>query len=181
MLALLVIAACARPAPPRAPSAIVRAEIEQAEAAERARRHDVARTHYQRAVAAARDPASIAFARREYAETLMTLGRGRPRRSRSSRAWSRSPPTMRRRGTISGSCATTRATMPGRSHALERARALAPRRIHAPAIALAALRWKRGDREGARAEYRALLELELPDRLRAKVKWALAELARPGH
>jgi len=62
--------------------------------------------------------------------------------------------------------------------ALEHARSLAPRDFR-PRVALAALRWKTGDRPGAVTEYRGLLELDLPERLRGKVQWALGELAKP--
>ena len=41
------------------------------------------------------------------------------------------------------------------------------------------MRWKLGDRKGAAAEYRGLLALDLPDRLRAAVNQALALLAEP--
>jgi hypothetical protein len=47
-----------------------------------------------------------------------------------------------------------------------------------PRKTLAVIRWKRGDLEGARAEYRAMLELQLPDKLRSKVEWAIAELSK---
>ena len=66
----------------------------------------------------------------------------------------------------------------GAKDALEHARALRPRDPR-PRLALAALAWSQGDRAAAAAEYRALAELELPDRLREKVEWALRELARP--
>lgn len=161
---------------PSGPSAAVRAEIEQAEAAEQARRHDVARDHYQRAVAGARDPESVAFARREYAETLITWGEypeaiaqleGAVAARPSAAAWH-----------DLGLLRNNRGDVPGALAALEQARALAPRDFR-PRVALAALRWRSGDRAGATAEYRALLELPLPDRLRTKVQWALGELAKP--
>lgn len=177
LAALVVVGACARSAAPARPSTTVHAEIEQAERHERARRHDRARAHYQRAIAAARDPGSVAFARREYAESLVTWGeyaeaiaqlevvvRARPD---DPSAWHDLGVLHHHQGD------DARAT-----RALERARDLAPRDPR-PRIALAALRWKRGDREGAAREYRALRELELPARVRAKVDWALAELARP--
>ena len=168
---------CARPAPPRAPSAIVRAEVDQAEAAERLRKHDVARTHFQRAVASAKDPPSIAFARREYAETLISWGEYPEAIAQLDRvvevvpgdaaAWHDLGILRHNQGD------DARAMI-----ALEKARDLSPQDPR-PRIALGALRWKRGDKPGATAEYRALLELDLPDRVREKVKWALGELARP--
>ena len=172
------LAACggARAPAPSGPSAQVRAEIEQAEAAEQARRHDAAREHYRRAVASARDPASIAFARREYAETLISWGEypeaiaqleGALAARPSAAAWHDLGLLRNNQGDVRGALA-----------ALEQARALAPRDAR-PRVALAALRWKTGDRAGAAAEYRALLELPLPERLRSKVQWALDELAKP--
>jgi tetratricopeptide (TPR) repeat protein len=174
--ALAAVPACAgRPAQPTAPTTEVRAEIDRAETAERARRHDEARAHYQRAVAAARDPESVAFACREFAETLVSWGEypeaiAQLERSLAARphpgAWHDLGLLRNNRGDVRGALA-----------ALEQARALAPRDIR-PRVALAALRWKTGDRAGAAAEYRALLELDLPERLRAKVQWALGELAK---
>jgi eukaryotic-like serine/threonine-protein kinase len=171
------LAGCGGRAPaPSGPSAQVRAEVEQAETAEQARRHDEARTHYERAVAAARDPDSVAFARREYAETLITWGEypeaiaqleGAVAVRPSASAWH-----------DLGLLRNNRGDVPGALAALEQARALAPRDAR-PRVALAALRWRSGDRAGAAAEYRALLELPLPERLRAKVQWALGELAKP--
>ncbi len=175
-IGLALAAACSHPAP-RIPSAVVRTEVRQAETAERARQHDVARSHYQRAVAEAKDPRSIGFARREYAETLIS--------------WGEIPEAIAQ---LEGAVAA----VPGDAaawhdlgilrhnqgddiralEALEHARASSPRDPR-PRIALAALRWTRGDRSGAATEYRALLELDLPDRLRDKVKWALVELAKP--
>ena len=62
--------------------------------------------------------------------------------------------------------------------AFETSRTQAPKDPR-PRVALAALRWKLGDKPGAATEYRGLLELDLPDRLRAKVEWAIRELAKP--
>jgi hypothetical protein len=73
-LIIAVLAACGGRAKPRPPSVDVRAEIQLAERAEKARRHDLAKIHYERAVAGAKDPASIWYARREYAETLASWG-----------------------------------------------------------------------------------------------------------
>ena len=178
LLALALAAGCAHP-PPRAPSAEVRAEVAAAETAERARRHDQARAHYQRAVARAGDAPSLAFARREYADTLIS--------------WGELPEAIAQLEGVVVSAPHDAATWHDlgilRHHrgddlraitALERARTLSPADPR-PRIALAALRWKRGDRVGARAEYTALLELDLPERVRGKVTWALGALVRPAH
>jgi Flp pilus assembly protein TadD len=173
---LVALAACAH-APPRGPAAAVRAEVEQAEAAERSRRHDVARRHYQRAIAQARDPASIAFARHEYAETLVTWGEAPEARAQleiAAAADPSDPGVWHDLGLLRHHAGDD----PGAIQALGRAVELAPADPR-PRTALAALHWKRGDRPSAARAYRALLELDLPERLRARVEWALAELAKP--
>ena len=174
VLALLV--ACARPAP-RAPAPIVQREIQQAETAERARRHDEARLHYQRAVASAKDPASIAFARREYAETLMSWGEFPEAIAQLEGVIAVDPDHVASWNDL-GLLHHNQGNDTRALEALERARTLAPRDWR-PRRNLAVLRWKRGDRAGALAEYQAMLELELPDRLEAKVKWAIDELRKP--
>lgn len=185
------VAACGGAAP-RGPSDAVRAEIAAAETAERARQHHAARAHYERAIASARDPNSAAFARREFAETLMSWGEypeAIAQLERAVAARSASTPESTPESKIDTQLAAAawhdlgllrhnRGDVPGAIAALSRARALAARDPR-PRIALAALLWKSGDRAGAAAEYRALLELDLPARVRTKVEWALGELAKP--
>ena len=174
-------AACvhAGPAAPaaRGPAPAVRAEIEAAETAEKARQHDVARAHYQRAIEAAHDPASIAFARHEYAETLVTWGEAPEARAQLELAARASPADASVWHDL-GILRHHAGDDPGAIAALSRAEQLVPNDPR-PRTALAALYWKRGDKPSAAREYRGLLELDLPDRLRAKVEWALAELAKP--
>ena len=176
VLAALLIAACGRPAP-RVPAPIVQREIEQAETAERARRHDEARVHYQRAVASAKDPTSIAFARREYGETLMSWGEYPEAIAQLEGVIAVDPAHVASWNDL-GLLHHNQGNDTRALEALDRAKALAPRDWR-PRRNLAVLRWKRGDRAGALAEYRAMLELDLPDRLRPKVVWAIAELTRP--
>lgn len=177
-LVLVVVVACAgRSATPRAPSDTVRVEIERAETAERARRHDLARVHYERAVAAARDPASIAFARREFAETLATWGaiaEAIVQLEGSIAARGDDPAAWHDLGILRHK----QDDHAGAVTALERARTLAPRDPR-PRIALAALHWKTGDGARALVEYRGLLELDLPSRVREQVEWAIERLANP--
>jgi len=173
---VLALAACGHPAP-KQPSTTVRAEIAAAQTAEKARQHDRARTHYQAAIAAAKDPASIAFARREYAETLISWGEVAEAMAQLEAVVAADPDdaaSWNDLGVLRHNQGDDRRAL----EALEHARAAAPRDPR-PRIALAALRWQTGDRAGAAAEYKELLELELPDRVRDKVKWALAELAKP--
>jgi len=171
------LAACAHPAPPRGPAVVVRAEVEQAETAEKARQHDVARQHYQRAIHEARDPDSIAFARHEYAETLVTWGEAPEARAQLEIAVVAKPDDPGAWHDL-GMLRHHAGDDPGAIAALGRARALAPDDAR-PRTALAALYWKRGDKASAAREYRGLLALELPERVRLKVEWALAELAKP--
>ncbi|HVK83339.1 MAG TPA: tetratricopeptide repeat protein [Kofleriaceae bacterium] len=178
--ALLAVAACAAtPKAPARPTAGVRAEIEQAEQAERARKHDVAREHYQRAVAAARDPDSIALARYEFAATLMSWGEV-PEAIAQLEGVVAAKPDHAAAWHDLGILRHHQGNDAAATAALERARSLAPRDPR-PRIALAALRWKRGETAAAAAEYRALLDLDLPPNLRDKVKWALGQLARVDH
>jgi Flp pilus assembly protein TadD len=164
-------------APVRGPSAAVREEIAQAETAERARQHDTARVHYQRAISAARDPESTAFARHEYAETLVTWGDAPEARAQLELAATAQPSDAsiwHDLGLLRHHAGDDAAAI----QALARAEQLAPDDVR-PRTALAALYWKRGDKARAAREYRGLLALDLPEQLRAKVEWALAELAKP--
>jgi Flp pilus assembly protein TadD len=171
-------AACAQGAPQTAgPALAVRTEINAAEAAEKARRHDLARTHYQRAIDAAHDPGSIAFARHEYAETLVTWGEAPEARTQLEIATAANPTDAsiwHDLGILRHNAGDDR----GAIQALARAEQLAPDDPR-PRTALAALYWKRGDKTNAAREYRGMLALDLPERLRAKVEWALVELAKP--
>ena len=190
----LALSACARPQPqaPK-PDDAVKAEIARAEAAEAKREHLVAREHYEKAVAAAeqrRDPASIGFARREFGETLATWGENDEARVQLEAsvaavptdpiAWQMLGIIRHKHGDIAGAFA-----------ALEKSKTLAPR-AWIPRRDLAVLHWSRGEgrtadpdpakaaehRAAALAEYRAMLELELPARLREKVEWAIAALSK---
>jgi Flp pilus assembly protein TadD len=175
-LLLVSLAACAHGAV-RQPAAAVRAEVELAEAAEQRRQHDVARQHYQRAIAQARDPLSVAFARHEYAETLVTWGEAPEARAQLEIAALASPNDAGVWHDL-GLLRHNAGDDPGAIAALVRAEQLAPRDVR-PRKALAALYWKRGDKANAAREYRALLELDIPERLRIKIQWALGELAKP--
>lgn len=175
--AVALIAGCAHRPPPRGPAAAVRSEITAAETAERARRHDLARTHYQRAIAEAHDPDSIAYARHEYAETLVTWGEAPEARAQLEIAAIASPADASVWHDL-GMLRHNAGDDPAAIQALARAEQLAPKDAR-PRKALAALYWKRGDKASAALEYRRMLELDLPDAVRAKVEWALVELAKP--
>jgi tetratricopeptide (TPR) repeat protein len=183
--AALVLVGCAHAAPPHdaarpgGPSAVVRADIERAEQAERARRHDLARAEYERAVADAHDPASQHLARREFAETLETWGEVPEAIAQLQAAVVAKPddaPSWNDLGILYQKQGDdTRALA-----ALERAKQLAPRHVK-PRLALAVVRQCRNDRAGAIAEYRGLLDLDLPDRLREKIQYWVGVLEKsPG-
>ena len=174
----LALAACAHAASaPPGPAAPVRVEVDRAEAAEQARQHDLAREHYQRAIALARDADSIGFARHEYAETLVSWGELPEARAQLELAVAAQPGDASAWHDL-GLLRHHAGDDPGAIAALARAEQLAPRDVR-PRTALAALYGRRGDKASAAREYRGMLALELPDRLRAKVEWALAELAKP--
>jgi Flp pilus assembly protein TadD len=159
---------------PRGPSEETRAAVARAEEHERARRHDLARAEYERAIAAAPDPASEAFARLELASMLAFWGEVGPAITELEAVVALSPLHARAWHDL-GVLRHNQGDDPGATTALERAVALAPKDPR-PRIALAALLWQRGDKPGARAQYEALLELDLPDNVRAKVEWALEQL-----
>ena len=177
-LLVLALCACAKKQV-TGPSSTVKLEIERAEQAESKRDHEAARKHYEAAIASAADAPSEAFARREFAETLATWGeiesalhqleKSVAKHDRDAIAW-------QMLGILRAS--DTVKDIPGAFAALEKSKALAPR-AWIPRRDLAVLHWKLGHRAEALAEYKGMLELDLPDRLREKVKWAIDELSRP--
>lgn len=172
---VLALAACAAQ-PARRDPAVAR-HLERAERAELARDHQAARRHYQAAIAAAQvagEPTQLAHARRELAETLASWGELAEAEVELVRATELAPSAELWHDL--GIVRHARGDLAGSAGALLRAKALAPADPR-PRIALAALYWKTGDHARAHAEYRALLALELPDRVREKVQWALTQLA----
>jgi len=170
--------ACGHAAPVvRGPSPAVRAEVAQAETAERARRHDLAREHHERAIALAATPDDVVYARHEYAETLVSWGETDAARAQLERAVAAQPGDPGAWHDL-GLLRHDAGDDPGAIAALTRAEQLAPDDVR-PRTALAALYWRRGDKTSAAREYRAMLALDLPERLRPWVEWALAELAKP--
>ncbi|NVB80452.1 MAG: tetratricopeptide repeat protein [Kofleriaceae bacterium] len=176
-IALALLVAACHPSAPRAPANAVRTEIEQAEDAEKARKHDEARAHYERAIAVAKDPPSIHIAHREFGETLATWGEVEEARTHletSVAAIDDDPIAWQMLGIVRHKLGD----IPGAFAALEKSKALAPR-AWIPRRDLAVLHWKLGHRDAALAEYREMLTLDLPDRLREKVLWAIDQLSKP--
>lgn len=179
LVVCLALCACAKRAVITGPSNAVKLEVERAEQAEQAREHDKARKHYELAIANAKDPASIGFARREFAETLATWGEIDSARGQLEKAVAATPAdavAWQMLGIVRASDAIR--DIPGAFVALEKSKQLAPR-AWIPRRDLAVLHWKVGHRAEALAEYRAMLELDLPPRLREKVKWAIDQLSKP--
>ena len=189
-LLLAAVAACGSAQHPAAPD--VRAEVGAAEDAERARQHDVARQKYQQAIADAKDPASLGFARNRFGETLATWGEydaAERELEGAVAATPDEPSAWHDLGILREHAGNSR----GAIDAFERAKALAPTDWR-PRLSLGALHWKLAaaclratpdapacttDVEAAKAEYRAMLALDLPAKLRSKVEWALDQLASP--
>jgi Flp pilus assembly protein TadD len=155
----------------------VNADVEHAEEAEKARRHDVARAAYEHAITDAHDPASEHFARREFAETLETWGEVTEAIAQLERATELRPDDTASWHDL-GILYHHHGDDIRARQALLRAKRLAPRDPR-PRIALGVLLLCQQDLEGARAEYQELLELDLPDRLREKVRWVLEHLQVP--
>jgi tetratricopeptide (TPR) repeat protein len=176
VLLMAVLTACgARQTPPRVDP--VRVEIERAEDAEKARQHDQAAVHYRAAIAAATTSKAQAWAHHEFAETLATWGeieQAIAELQAAAQATPNDPSIWQDLGILRHKQANDR----GAIEALGKAKDLAPRDAR-PRIALAALYWSTGDRPLALAEYKELLELDLPDRVREKVRWAIGVLEKP--
>ena len=173
---LLVVGCGARQTAPAHPDP-VRTEIERAEDAEKARHHDEAAVHYRAAIAAATTPKAQAWAHHEFAETLATwgeLGQAITELQAAAQAMPDDPSIWQDLGILRHKRADDR----GAIDALAKAKDLAPRDAR-PRIALAALYWSTGARPQALAEYKALLDLDLPDRVREKVRWAIGVLEKP--
>jgi tetratricopeptide (TPR) repeat protein len=150
--------------------------IERAEVEERGRRYDRARALYRRAQREAPDDLSRAYATRKLALALLFWGEYGPARRELERAVELRPddvPSWHDLGIINHHLGDYRAA----EDAFRQAIALRPREPRSR-IALAALLWKQGQLSAAAREYRALLELELPRRIREKVEWAIRELEK---
>jgi Flp pilus assembly protein TadD len=171
----LALVACSHAAP--GPTPLVRADVDRADDAERHRQHDAARAHYEHAIASAQDPASEAFARQQFAETLISWGQLPEAKTQLERAIAAKPDDPGSWLDL-GMLRNHEGDRVGALAAFSRSKELAPNDPR-PRLTLAVFLWKQGKRADAAAEYRALLELDLPDRLREKVRWALDELAKP--
>jgi tetratricopeptide (TPR) repeat protein len=176
----LALAACGHPTASKTPTDVVRNDILRAEDAEKARRHDEARKYYELAVTdatASKDKTSVHIAHREYGETLATWGEieaAKVQLDASIAAIDSDPIAWQMLGIVRNKLGD----VAGAFAALEKSKALAPK-AWIPRRDLAVLHWSQGHREQALAEYKAMLELDLPERLRDKVEWAISALSKP--
>lgn len=174
MLVVTAAIACASRA---RPAAATQGHLRTAEAALERRDYDAARAAYDRAVDTAPDATSARLAVRERADARLFLGDLEGAAADLARLTAlapREPAAWHDLGIVRANLGDR----DGAATALSRARDLAPDDAR-PRLALAALLWSGGDRDGAAREYRAVLALDLPDNVRAKVNWALAALAAP--
>jgi tetratricopeptide (TPR) repeat protein len=158
------------------PSPAVRADIERAEDAERRRQHDEAAAAYERAVADARDPTSVNIAHREYAETLETWGEVDRAIAQLEAAVAARPDDVAAWNDL-GVLYHHRGDDARALTALETSKRLAPADWR-PRRQLAALLVAMHEYERASAEYREMLALDLPDRIRDAVHKGLDWLSR---
>lgn len=148
--------------------------IEQAEDAERARRYDRARDLYARAVAEAPDDGSRAHAAVTFGRALIFWGEYADAEAELSRAVQLDPALAGAWHDL-GMVRHELGNLDGAEDALSAAVDASPRDPRSR-IALAALLWKRGNDRAALVQYEALAELELPERVRDKVLWAIDTL-----
>ena len=156
-------------------SANTRAHLASAEAALGRKDYDAAAAAYDRAVATAPDRPSRILALRERADARVFVGELAGAAADLDALTALTPGDPRAWHDL-GMVRANAGDHGGAVAAFTRAKAAAPDDAR-PRLALAALRWADGDRAGARAEYQALLALDLPDRVRAKVAWAIGQLA----
>ncbi len=176
-LAIGAGSACGTPAAKRpALDASTKALVKRAKAQERKRRYDKARLLYLQAKREATNDFNRAFAGRSYALALIFWGE-----YATAETELEGVVRLHRRDVASwhdlGMLRHRRGDLPGAEQSFRTAIAL---RKHNPRsrIALAALLWKAKRYKDALTEYEGLLTLELPDRVRNKVQWAIGVLRR---
>lgn len=174
MVFVALVAACGHPRRPE-PSEATRRQVAAAEALLRHRDYDGARAGYARAIADAPDAASEAFARRELADMLILVEELAPASHELERVTVLRPDDPRAWHDL-GIVRHSLGDNEGAATALGKAKDLAPGDPR-PRIALAALFWELGAKDAALREYKELLDLDLPPRLREKVEWAVKELS----
>ncbi len=183
-IALTVAGACSSPArTPRAPriAASTRQTIENAQEYERARRYDLARAAYARAVAEAPDRTSGGWAARQMARALVFWGEYVDAEKALERTVELVPGEFTAWHDL-GMVREELRKLPQAEAAFRRSIALRPR-LAPSRIALAALLVNQRRWQEALVEYDHLLALDLPERLVSRIEQARkmirAEMGKP--
>ena len=177
LVAASSMACAAAPKPqPEAPAPTTQALLLRAEEAERAREYLRAQTLYEQAKALAPDPRSRALAGRAYGRALVFYGEHERAAQEFESAVALTPGDAGLWHDL-GIVRHHLGDRAGAEAAFRRARAAAPKDGR-PRIALAALLMQQGRHRDALGEYRALLQLRLPEPVREKVQWAVGVLER---
>lgn len=165
------------PAPePATPAPATRALLERAEAAERERRYDRADALYREARGRAPDPASRAAAAVAHGRALVFWGAYQQAEAALDEATRLAPGNAGAWHDL-GMVRHELGDLAGAEIAFRRSVAVQPRDGRSR-IALAALLWKQRRLRDALREYESLAELELPERVRDRVDWAIHTLRR---
>ena len=172
----VLTAACAAQQHPTAVEPHTQSLVSQAEHAQRQRRYDRARALYQRAQSEATAPFSRAYASREYGLALIFWGEYRDAEQALSSAVDARNDDVASWHDL-GMVRHRLGRLPQAETAFRTAKRLAPRDPR-PRIALAAMLAQQRQYRHALAEYRQLLGLQLPGRLRAKTEWMIGQLRR---
>lgn len=175
-LALLVVMiACggATPAPEK-PGRGTQDLLARAEAAEKERRYDHADALYRQARREAPDPASGAAAALAHGRALIFWGEYDQAEEALEEATRQAPGNAGAWHDL-GMVRHERDDPAGAEAAFRRSIAASPRDGR-PRLALAALLWKQRRHPDALREYEALAGLELPERVREQVQWAITTL-----
>lgn len=179
-LAVCAAGACGGSAPaarqPEARAPATRALIARAEAAEKARRYDVADALYLQARAEAPDAPSHAMAALAHGRALIFWGEYE-RAATALQEATRHEPDDAGAWHDLGMVRHRLGDLAGAEVAFRRAIDASPRDGR-PRLALAALLWKQRRHPDALREYEALATLDLPERVHDRVLWAIDTLRR---
>jgi Flp pilus assembly protein TadD len=175
LASLLLWVSCATP-PPAVPSTELQQLLDRAQQAERKRDYTAARALYEQGVKTAQDGRNRAYAEGELASALAFWGFYDEARAAYERAVQADPQLVRAWHDL-GILRARSGDLVRAEQALQEAVKRAPREPRSR-IALAALLMNRHKLDEAARHYRALLELDIPQRIRKAVKKALQLIAR---
>lgn len=175
-----LVAACGGSAPapvqPEAPAPATQALVTRAEAAEKARRYDLADALYLQARSEAPDAPSHAVAALAHGRALIFWGEYQRARDALQEATQHGPGDAGAWHDL-GMVRHQLGDLPGAEVAFRRAIDASPRDAR-PRLALAALLWKQRRHHDALREYESLAALDLPERVHDRVLWAIDTLRR---